>query len=94
MSIELTEISINKMENKGKLLAFAKITINDCFVVNGVRLINGEKGWFVAMPSIVDKQGTYRDVCFPINKETRTLITEAVIKEYKSSGDESDDPFN
>lgn len=96
MSFQITQVQVNK-HNSGnkddKILAFAKITICECFCVDGLKVINGEKGVFIGMPSRKQKDGNYRDVAFPTNKETRKLITEAVMKEYNKESDDiwSDD---
>lgn len=51
-------------EPKGNTVGFASVTINDMFAVHGIRVMNGEKGIFAAMPSVKDSKGEYRDVCF------------------------------
>lgn len=72
-------------EQKGNLLAFASVTIADCFAVNGVKVLDSEKGLFVAMPQARDGQGEWRDVCFPINAEMRKEITNAVLEAYNAA---------
>jgi stage V sporulation protein G len=69
-------------EPKNKLVAYASVTIDDKFVVNGMSVINGEKGLFVNMPKTRDNLGNYHDVCHPIIAELRQQINDAVLSEY------------
>jgi stage V sporulation protein G len=68
--------------SKNNLLAFASVTLGGCFAVNGVQIFNGKNGVFVSMPSTKDSKGEYRDVCFPITAEFRSVLHEAVLAEY------------
>lgn len=73
-------------EPKGKQLAFASLTINDCFAITGIKIIDGgEKGPFVAMPSAKDREGNYKDICFPINKELRAEMNAVVMDAYNAA---------
>ena len=85
--MEITEIRIS-LHDDNKLKAFASVTFDDCFVVRGLKLIDGAKGTFVAMPSRKRPDGTYQDIAHPINSETRSwmekLIVEAYEKEHKN----------
>ncbi len=85
--MEITEIRIS-LHDDNKLKAFASVTFDDCFVVRGLKLIDGAKGTFVAMPSRKRPDGTYQDIAHPINSETRSwmekLIVEAYEKEQKN----------
>ncbi|MCL2342713.1 MAG: SpoVG family protein, partial [Firmicutes bacterium] len=72
---------------KGTTLAFASINIDDKFAVNGIRVVRSEKGPFVAMPQTRDAKGEYRDVCFPVTKELRQQINDAVLTEYSAAKD-------
>ena len=95
MSLKITQVYINKHNKTNaddKILAFAKITLNDCFCVDGLKVINGEKGIFIGMPSRKQKDGNYRDIAFPTNKETRKMITDEVLKVYKE--EDGEDIFN
>lgn len=80
--IEITEVRIKKVET-GRVKGIATITINDCFVVNDIKIINGEKGLFIAMPSRRVPRGELKDIAHPINSETRELIQSVVLAEYK-----------
>ncbi len=68
---------------KGSVVAFASVTINDMFAVNNIRVVNSEKGLFVAMPQVKDAKGEYRDICFPVTAEMRKLLNDAVLGAYR-----------
>lgn len=80
--MEITEIRISLHEDN-KLKAFASITFDDCFVVRGLKLIEGSKGIFVAMPSRKRPDGSYQDVAHPINSETRNWMEKVIIEAYQ-----------
>ena len=69
-------------EPKGNVVAFASVTINDMFAVNNIRVVNSDKGPFVAMPQVKDKEGQYRDICFPVTAELRKQLNEAILGAY------------
>ena len=69
-------------EPKGNVVAFASVTINDIFAVNNIRVVNSDKGPFVAMPQVKDKDGKYRDICFPVTPELRKQLNEAILGAY------------
>jgi len=79
MEITNTRISLR---NEVKLKAYASITFDDCFVVRNLRVIEGKRGLFVAMPSKKRKDGTHQDIAHPITKEMREKIENAVLGEY------------
>ena len=72
-------------EKGGNLLAFASATIGGCFAVNGIRIMDSEKGKFVAMPSSKGKDGKYHDICCPTTAEMRQAINKAVLGEYQKT---------
>jgi len=72
-----------------KLKAFASITIDDCFVVSDIKIIQGANGLFVSMPSKRRKNGTFRDIAHPLNSETRRMIEERIIERYREALAES-----
>jgi len=72
-------------EAKGNQLAFASVTINDSFAITGIKIMNGENGPFAAMPSTKDKDGNFKDVCFPTNKELRAELNNVVINAYNEA---------
>ena len=74
-------------EPKSSTLAFASVSIDGKFAVNGIRVVSGENGLFVAMPQTRDSKGDWRDVCFPVTAELRRQIGDAVLGEYAASLD-------
>ncbi|MBT4594459.1 septation regulator SpoVG [bacterium] len=84
--MKITEIKVYPA-NEGKLKAYATMVIDGCFIVRDLKLIQGENGMFVSMPSRRKKDGTFKDVVHPLNQETRRMIEEHVIEEYKKVGE-------
>ena len=80
--IEFTEIKIFPV-NEERLKAYVTITMNGCFVVRDLKVIDGHDGLFVAMPSKKRKDGQFRDIAHPLNQETRAQLEQAVFKAYK-----------
>jgi stage V sporulation protein G len=80
--MEITEVQIFPVADR-MLKAFAAITIDDCFVVRDLKIIDGRKGIFVGMPSRKQKDGTFKDLAHPLNNETRQLIQKKVLNEYQ-----------
>ena len=80
--MEITEVRIS-LRDDAKLKAFASITFDDCFVVRGLKLIEGNGGMFVAMPNRKRPDGTFQDIAHPINHAMRRKIEEMVIERYK-----------
>lgn len=81
--MEITNVRIKLVSTEGRLKAVGSITLDDCFVVHDVRVLEGEKGMFVAMPSKKMPNGLFRDIAHPINTDTRNEIDAAVIKAYE-----------
>jgi stage V sporulation protein G len=79
--IEITEVRIS-IRNDEKLKAFVSITLNDSFVVRGLKIIHGNNGLFVAMPSRKRPDGQHQDLAHPINDPTRKYLTETVMAQY------------
>ncbi len=82
--MQVTEVRVYPVDEE-KLKAFVTITLDDCFVIRDLKIINGNKGLFVAMPSRKRKDGTYKDTAHPINNDTRKMIEDKVLAEYKVS---------
>ncbi len=78
----ITEVRIFPKDNLGKTLAFANVTIMNQFVVKNLRVVKGDKGIFIGMPSNKKKTGEYVDVFFPITQEARDKITDLIVDEY------------
>lgn len=72
-------------EPKGSTIAFASVTVEDMFAVRGIKVINGEKGIFTAMPSMPDGKGGYQDVAFPVAKGLRGQMHDAVMEAYNAA---------
>lgn len=79
----ITNVRIKLVNTEGRLKAVGSITLNDCFVVHDVRVLEGEKGMFVAMPSKKMPNGLFRDIAHPINTDTRNAIDKEVLKAYE-----------
>lgn len=86
--MEITDVRLRKMETDGRMRAIASITIDDEFVVHDIRVIDGNEGLFVAMPSKRTPDGEFRDVAHPINTSARTKIQDAVMAAYHLSAEE------
>ncbi|MDL2237855.1 SpoVG family protein [Christensenellaceae bacterium OttesenSCG-928-K19] len=69
-------------EPKNSVMAFASATIDDIFAVNNIRVVNSDKGLFVAMPQVKDKEGQYRDICFPVTADLRKQLNESILGAY------------
>jgi stage V sporulation protein G len=79
--MEITEIRFS-MRNEEKLRAFANVTFDNSFVIRGLKVINGSRGYFVSMPSRRRPDGTYQDMAHPINTEMRRHLEQAVLEAY------------
>ncbi len=80
--MEITEVRVFPVSEE-KLKAYVTITFDDCFVVRDLKVIHGNNGLFVAMPSKKRKDGTFRDTAHPLNNETRERIESKVLSEYE-----------
>lgn len=78
----ITDVQVRKVEEAGRMKAIASITFNDAFVVRDIRVIKGNEGYFLAMPSRKLSNGEFRDVAHPVNPEMREKITEEVLKKF------------
>ena len=81
--MQITDVRIRKVEKEGKMKAVVSITIENEFVVHDIKVIEGEKGLFIAMPSRKSADGEYRDIAHPINSETRENIQKLILEKYK-----------
>lgn len=81
--MNITDIRLRVINNESKMKAVASITIDGCFAIHDIKVIDGDKGLFIAMPSKKDNDGTYRDVCHPVNTKTRQYIQDIVIQKYQ-----------
>lgn len=79
------EVKINSISMEGSILATASVNLNQCLAIRNVRLMNGEKGVFLSMPSYRTGNGEFKDICFPITANFRTQMTEALVSAYKEA---------
>ena len=82
--MQITDVRIRKVEKEGKMKAVVSITIDEEFVVHDIKMIDGEKGLFIAMPSRKAADGEYRDIAHPINSDTRNKIQQIILEKYES----------
>ena len=83
--MQITDVRVRKVAKEGKLKAVVSITIDDEFVVHDIKVIEGEKGLFIAMPSKKALDGEYRDIAHPINSGTRERIQSTLLEKYSQS---------
>lgn len=81
--MQITDVRIRKVEKEGKMRAVVSITIDEEFVVHDIKVIEGEKGLFIAMPSRKAADGEYRDIAHPINSQTRETIQSIILDKYR-----------
>jgi len=85
--MNITDIRVRKVAKDGKMKAVASITIDGVFVVHDIKVIEGDKGLFIAMPSKKAADGEFRDVAHPINSETRDSLQKLVLEAYANAPD-------
>lgn len=88
IQMQITDIRIRSVEKEGKMKAVVSITIDDEFVVHDIKIIEGEKGMFIAMPSRKAADGEYRDIAHPINTATRERLQSMILSKYQDSLEE------
>ncbi len=87
--MQITDIRIRQIAKEGKMKAVVSVTFDEAFVVHDIKIIDGEKGLFIAMPSRRASDGEYRDIAHPINAETRRILQEKILTEYEKAAPES-----
>lgn len=85
--MQITDVRIRKVEKESKMKAVVSITIENAFVVHDIKVIEGDKGLFIAMPSRKAGDGEYRDIAHPINAETRETIQNLILEKYNEMMD-------
>ncbi len=85
--MEITDVRVRKVAKEGKMKAVVSITIDNEFVVHDIKVIEGEKGLFIAMPSRKASDGEYRDIAHPINSDTRSMIQSLILQKYEEAED-------
>ena len=83
--MQITDVRIRKVEKEGKMKAVVSITIYEEFVVHDIKVIEGDKGLFIAMPSRKAADGEYRDIAHPINSDTRERIQTLILQKYQET---------
>jgi stage V sporulation protein G len=83
--MDITKVTLRPVA-MNKVCAIASVVLDDMFVVHDLRVVNGEKGLFVAMPSRKLPNGEFRDICHPINSEARNMIQQAVLDQFERDG--------
>ena len=89
--MQITDVRIRKVTKDSKMKAVVSITLDNEFVVHDIKVIEGEKGLFIAMPSRKAADGEYRDIAHPINSETRDRIQKMILERYEVALLEVDD---
>ena len=81
--MQVTDVRIRTITKEGKMKAVVSITLDDEFVIHDIKVIEGEQGVFIAMPSRRTSDGEYRDIAHPINSETREKVQNIILKKYQ-----------
>ena len=85
--MQITDVRVRKVTKEGKMKAVVSITLDNEFVVHDIKVIEGEKGLFIAMPSRKSSDGEYRDIAHPINTQTRDKLQKLVLEAYDKAED-------
>ena len=86
--MDITDVRVRRVAKEGKMKAVVSITIDNEFVIHDIKVIEGEKGLVIAMPSRKSSDGEYRDIAHPINSDTRKKIQDLILTKYEESEDE------
>ena len=89
--MQITDVRVRKITAEGKMRAVVSITLDDEFVVHDIKVIEGEKGLFIAMPSKKANDGEYRDIAHPINSQTRERIQNLILDAYEKAAEAETD---
>lgn len=88
--MQITDVRVRKITKEGKMKAIVSITLDNEFVVHDIKVIEGDKGLFIAMPSKKAADGEYRDIAHPINSATRDNIQRIILESYEKAVPETD----
>ena len=88
--MQITDVRVRKIAKEGKMKAIVSITLDNEFVVHDIKVSEGDKGLFIAMPSKKAADGEYRDIAHPINSATRDLIQRIILESYEKAVPEPD----
>ena len=83
--MQITDVRVRRIEKEGKMKAIVSITLDNEFVIHDIKVIEGEKRLFIAMPSRKATDGEYRDIAHPINSETRDKIQKVILDKYETT---------
>ena len=86
--MKITDVRVRKTNKEGKMRAVVSITLDDEFVIHDIKVIEGERGLFIAMPSKKSADGEYRDIAHPINSATREKLQTMILEAYENAEDE------
>lgn len=90
MLMQITDVRVRKIAKEGKMKAIVSITLDDEFVIHDIKVIEGDKGLFIAMPSKKAADGEYRDIAHPIKSSTRDTIQKVILTSYEKAGSEEE----
>lgn len=82
--MELTDVRVRRISSEGKMKAVASVTFDDLFVVHDIKIIEGQSGLFIAMPSRKTPSGEFRDIAHPIKPEMRDMLQKRILEQYES----------
>lgn len=91
--MQITDVRVRRIDKEGKMKAIVSITLDDEFVIHDIKVIEGEKGLFIAMPSRKTTDGEYRDIAHPINSATRDMIQRVILDKYETTETDSSGIF-
>lgn len=83
--MQITDVRVRKLTKEGKMRAVVSVTLDNEFVVHDIKVIEGDKGLFIAMPSKKATDGEYRDIAHPINSATRDKLQQIILEEYEKA---------
>lgn len=83
--LNITDIRISPIANDDKLRAYAAIVLEGCFLVGDLRILEGEDGYFIAMPSRRKRDGSYKDIAYPLNNEAREFLERKVLEAFETA---------
>ena len=83
--MQITDVRVRRVAKEGKMRAVVSITIDNEFVIHDIKVIEGEKGLFIAMPSRKSSDGEFRDIAHPINSTTREMIQSLILEKYEQT---------
>ena len=89
--MKITDIRVRKVTKQGKMRAVVSVTFDNEFVVHDIKVIEGERGLFIAMPSKKSADGEYRDIAHPINSDTRKTLQDAILEAFDKAAPPEDE---